>query len=125
MSFYRTIIATVAAMGLATVAFAADETTTQSATDTQQTQPAPQADASSTEAQPAATAEQTKVDLNKATAKELTKVKGISSAKAKAIVAYRKKHGDFKSIDDLKQVKGFNKMKDEQLKSIQDQLTIG
>jgi competence protein ComEA len=51
-------------------------------------------------------------------------VKGLSASKARAIISYRKQHGDFKSLDDLKQVKGFSKLSDDQLKSIQDQLTI-
>lgn len=52
------------------------------------------------------------------------KVKGINASKARAIVAYRKKHGDFKSTDDLAKVKGFTKMKPDQLKAIQDQLSV-
>lgn len=36
-------------------------------------------------------------------AKELT---GIGTAKAEAIVAYRKAHGPFKSLDELEAVKG-------------------
>ncbi len=32
---------------------------------------------------------------------------------------------DFKKVDDLKQVKGFKKMKDDKMKSMQDQLTVG
>lgn len=47
------------------------------------------------------------VDLNSATAAELDAVKGIGPAKAKAIIDYREKNGPFKSVDDLKGVKGF------------------
>jgi competence protein ComEA len=47
------------------------------------------------------------VDLNSATAAELEAVKGIGAAKAKAIIDYREKSGPFKSVDDLKGVKGF------------------
>lgn len=65
-----------------------------------------------------------KVDLNKATVKDLMKVKGINASKAKAIVSYRKKHGDFKSLDELSQVKGFKKLKAEDLKQITDQLAM-
>src|SRR3990167_9064845 len=68
--------------------------------------------------------ESAKVNVNKATVKELMKVKGMSAAKARAMVAYRKKHGDFKSLDDMKNVKGFKKMTDEQMKEMQDQLTV-
>jgi competence protein ComEA len=125
MSFYRSAIIAVAAMGLAASVFAADETT--GATQAQDPAAAQQvmqtADASQATAQPAA--EQSKVDLNKATAKELMKVKGLNAAKAKAIVAYRKKHGDFKSMDELKDVRGFKKMNDETMKQVQEQLTLG
>lgn len=65
-----------------------------------------------------------KVDLNKATVKDLMKVKGLNATKAKAIVAYRKKHGDFKSVEALKEVKGFKKMKDDEMKKIVDQLSV-
>lgn len=47
------------------------------------------------------------VDINSATASDLESVKGIGPAKAKAIIDYREKNGPFKSVDDLKGVKGF------------------
>lgn len=136
MSFYRTIIAVVAALGLSTAVFAADENANANPVQAADATPAAQssqpaadqqqpAQDQSAQGQQAPAADQAKVDVNKASAKDLMKVKGISAAKAKAIVAYRKKHGDFKSLDDLKMVKGFKKMNEEQLKSIQDQLTTG
>lgn len=117
MSFYRTFIAAVAAMGLAT-AVLADDTTTTTTTQTS-------GNATVSQASDSTNAEQSKINLNTATAKELQKVKGVNSSKAKAIVSYRKKHGEFKSLDDLKQVAGFKKMNEQTLKDIQDQLTIG
>lgn len=129
MSFYRSVIAAVAALGLATSVFAAEQAkdATVNAKDaTQQaTQPVQMADSSSSDQSAQATEEtQAKVNLNTATVKELMKVKGLTAAKAKAIVAYRKKHGDFKSVDDLKMVKGFKKMKEDNMKQISDQLTV-
>ncbi len=125
MSFYRSLAATVAAMGLATTVFAADESTTATtATPAAPTAAMQTADATVTTTT-TTTATETKVDLNKATAKDLMKVKGMNGSKAKAVVAYRKKHGDFKSLDELKDVKGFKKMKDDSLKQIQEQLTVG
>lgn len=119
MSFYRKLFAVVAAMGLATSVFAADETTTAQPADMQAT-------TSTTEAtQAAAPAEQGKVNVNTATAKELAKVDGLSKSKAAAIVSYRKKHGEFKTLDDLKEVKGFKKMNEDEMKKLQDKLTIG
>ncbi len=47
------------------------------------------------------------VNINTASVQELDAVKGIGPSKAKAIVDYRTKNGPFKSVDDLKQVKGF------------------
>ncbi len=49
------------------------------------------------------------VDLNTASQAELETVKGIGPAKAKAILEYRKKNGNFKSISDLDNVPGFGK----------------
>lgn len=46
------------------------------------------------------------ININHATVKELISLKGIGPKRAKAIVAYRKGHGKFKSVDDLARVKG-------------------
>lgn len=58
------------------------------------------------------------VNINTASEAELDALPGIGAAKAKAIVEYRKAHGDFKTVDDLKNVKGvgdkvFAKLKDQ------------
>ena len=49
------------------------------------------------------------VNINTASQAELETIKGIGPAKAKAIVEYRKKNGNFKSVDDLDKVHGFGK----------------
>jgi len=47
------------------------------------------------------------VDINTADARTIsTNLKGIGMKKAEDIVAYRNKHGDFRSIQDLAKVKG-------------------
>lgn len=47
------------------------------------------------------------VDINTANAETISaELNGIGLAKAKAIVAYREKHGPFRSADDLTLVKG-------------------
>jgi competence protein ComEA len=132
----RTLIAALAALSLTTVVFADENAAPVSASDTSAKTAAPQvvvADAQSTTqaaapvAAPvaAATQQDNKVNLNTATAKELSKLKGLTNAKARAIVSYRKKHGEFKSLEDLKEVKGLKKMKPDQLKDLEDQLTLG
>lgn len=51
-----------------------------------------------------ATAFPNPTNVNKATAKELETALEISSAEAEAVVAYRTKNGDFKTLNDLKKV---------------------
>ncbi|HEX7339050.1 MAG TPA: helix-hairpin-helix domain-containing protein [Rhodanobacteraceae bacterium] len=52
----------------------------------------------------------TPVNVNKADAATIAKaLDGVGLAKANAIVAYRKAHGPFKSVDELTQVKGIGK----------------
>ena len=47
------------------------------------------------------------VNINKADAATLQHyLKGVGAVKAEAIVAYRNRHGRFKSVDDLQKVKG-------------------
>ncbi len=46
------------------------------------------------------------MNVNKASKEELMSISGIGEKKAEAIIKYRKKYGKFKSIDDLKNVKG-------------------
>src|SRR5205085_12628215 len=46
------------------------------------------------------------VNINTATKEQLDALPGIGPVKAQAIVDYRTKNGNFKSIDDLKKVPG-------------------
>lgn len=47
------------------------------------------------------------VNVNKASAEEMSSaLTGVGQAKAKAIVAYRRAHGRFESVNDLIHVKG-------------------
>lgn len=51
-----------------------------------------------------------KINLNKATVEQLTgSFKGIGKKRAEAIVKYRDEHGNFKTIEDLSQVRGLGK----------------
>ena len=111
MSFYRTMLAAVAAIAISAPVFA-DDTTTTTTTDSVTTE------------QSASDTQTTKININTASAKDLMKVKGLNASKAKAIVAYRKKHGDFKATSEIANVKGFKKMSADALQAIQDQLTV-
>ena len=46
------------------------------------------------------------IDLNTATTVQLQSIKGIGPKLAESIVKYRTEHHGFKSVDDLKSVKG-------------------
>ena len=59
------------------------------------------------------------VDINTANAKELATLKGIGEKKAARIIEYRKKNC-FKSIDELRKVKGIKK---KTLKKNKDKIT--
>jgi competence protein ComEA len=114
MSFYRTILTAVAAVAIAAPAFADDAAMPSTAAPTNSTM----------QNQTAVGSTEAKINLNTATAKELLKVKGLNAPKARAIIAYRKKHGEFKSLDTLAKVKGFKRVKPNTMKEIQDQLTL-
>ena len=63
-----------------------------------------------------------KINLNTANIEELTNsFKGIGEKRASNIVNYRKTHGNFKSINDLANVKGFgNKFIEKNLSQLQN-----
>lgn len=119
MSLYRKMLVAVAGMCLAGAVFADDMNTTSTTT----TQPADTSMQQTTTTSTTTTTD--KLDINTATAKQLMKIKGINSARAHAIVKYRAKHGNFKSLDELREVKGFKKLHDDKMQDIESQLTAG
>lgn len=61
------------------------------------------------------------VNLNSASQQELETLTGVGPSKAKAILAYRKQHGPFKSLQDLNNVPGFG---DKTVKKLEKELTL-
>ena len=62
------------------------------------------------------------VNINTATKDELVALPGIGPAKAQAIMDYRKQNGPFKSVDDLKSVKGIGAKR---LEKLRPELSVG
>ena len=63
-----------------------------------------------------------KININTATVEELAKLQRVTPKLAADIAEYRARNGNFKTIDDLKNVKGFD---DKLLKLNKDLITIG
>jgi competence protein ComEA len=55
--------------------------------------------------------EMAKVDLNKADKKTLMGVKGIGAKLSQRIIDYRRQHGYFSSVEELKEIKGMTEKK--------------
>ena len=72
-------------------------------------------------AAPRAHSEGAPVNINTASAAELASLRGIGPAKAQAIVEHREKNGQFKTIDDLKLVRGIG---DKMLEQLRPQVTV-
>lgn len=58
------------------------------------------------------------VNINKATIQELDVLPGIGEATANKIINYREENGEFKSIDEIKNVNGIGDKKYEELKNL-------
>ena len=58
----------------------------------------------------------TKININKAGLEELQHLQGIGEATAEKIIQYREEHGDFKQIEDLKNVSGIGDAKFDAIK---------
>ncbi|KRM12513.1 helix-hairpin-helix domain-containing protein [Paucilactobacillus suebicus] len=61
------------------------------------------------------------ININTATKEQLTQITGIGDKKADLILQYRQEHGEFKSVDDLKNINGFG---DKSVSKIKDQIAV-
>lgn len=61
------------------------------------------------------------ININKADVATLDSLAGIGKKKAEAIVAYRTDHGEFKTLDELKEVSGIG---DKLFEKIKDSITL-
>ena len=73
-------------------------------------------------AAPAVMAVDGKININAASVDELTQLQKVGPKMAERIVAYRQAHGPFKTIDDLKNVKGVG---DKILELNKERITVG
>lgn len=61
------------------------------------------------------------VNINSADMYQLCQIRGIGESTAEEILAYRKKNGEFKSIEEIKKIKGISNRKFEEIK---DKITV-
>ena len=61
-----------------------------------------------------------KININKANITELQQIPGIGESKAKSIIEYREKNGDYKTIEDIKNVTGIGDSLYEKIKEYID-----
>ena len=63
-----------------------------------------------------------RININLASASELTDLPGIGNVLASRIVDYRRQHGDFQRIEDIRNVSGIG---EKRFEAIQDKITVG
>jgi len=59
-----------------------------------------------------------KLNINTATAQELKALPGIGPVIAQRIIEYRNEHGDFKSVEEIKNVPGIGEKRFEKIKDL-------
>lgn len=69
-----------------------------------------------------AQAQSDKININTADTAGLDKLPGIGPARAADIISYRESHGGFKTIEEMKNIKGIG---DKTFESMKDLITVG
>ena len=90
--------------------------------ETEQTQPENAQTIQSPEATGAPRVGDGRININIASQSELTDLPGIGNVLASRIVDYRRQHGDFARIEDIRNVSGIGEKRYE---AIQDKITVG
>lgn len=62
------------------------------------------------------------ININTASKEELETLDGVGPVKAQAIIDYRKKHGSFKTVDELDNVPGFG---EKTMANVKSQISVG
>lgn len=68
--------------------------------------------------EPSKTAVHSRLDLNRASARELESLPGIGAVMAQRVIAFRESVGGFRTVEDLREVKGIGAKKIDRLKSL-------
>jgi len=63
-----------------------------------------------------------RININLASQTELTDLPGIGNVLASRIIDYRRQHGDFGAVEDIRNVSGIG---DKRYEAIQDKITVG
>jgi competence protein ComEA len=64
------------------------------------------------------------VNINTASMQELLQVPGMTANKAKSLLTFRKKNGNFQTVEDLRKVSGFKRMSTTQWEEWLTKLTV-
>lgn len=64
------------------------------------------------------------VNINVATEADLMHIIGMTKSKAKSLISYRSQNGNFKTLDELSNVKGFKRLKAEKREALLEQMAL-
>jgi len=124
MSKYKTLVGIILLVFLGFTAYAAGGSSSSGSSSTEMGSGASGSSGSSSMPDTGASPDisSNKIDINSASVDELKSLPGISSSLAQNIVDYRNANGPFKSVNELKNVKGMTSSK---FNRIKDSVTVG